>query len=365
MPKAILRPYIAFPFFALLYALIVVFTTQNPLVLATLGDRFVPTELQAFTYSEEGYDGQFGYYVARYGWEAQPYLDVPSYRAQRIALPVLGSIFALGQTNFLVWGMLATNILAMAISIFCLGKLLAERNISVWLTAGYALSIGVFGGTRLLTTEPLAYGLVIGAIFCFIRERFWWGVVCLALSALAKEMTLIFALSYGAYWLREKVWYKAIIVTIMSALPFMLWQGVLYAQFGAFGVGSGGALATSFEFIPLGGFLRILTEGGVGAFLVLAPILILFVLLPTFWGLWQCWRDKAWTIWTFLLFFNALLMLFVPFSTYREILGILRFIVGLQIAVILYATHKRQRRVLTYSTLWFVTSLFVITSDMG
>jgi hypothetical protein len=58
-------------------------------------------------------------------------------------------------------------------------------------------------------------------------------------------------------------------------------------------------------------------------------------------------------------------MLFVPFSTYRELLGMFRFIVGLQIAVILYAAHRRQRRVLSYSTLWMMTTLLLIASDFG
>jgi hypothetical protein len=106
----------------------------------------------------------------------------------------------------------------------------------------------------------------------------------------------------------------------------------------------------------------------------------LFAVLPTLWGLWVSFRDVrySWAVWrgqapvstlygvdvlTLLLLANAALMLFVPFSTYREPLGILRFIVGLQIAVILYAAARRQRRALLYSTLWFTTILLIVVSD--
>jgi len=55
----------------------------------------------------------------------------------------------------------------------------------------------------------------------------------------------------------------------------------------------------------------------------------------------------------------------VPFSTYREWLGILRFTVGLQIALVLYAAERRQRRVLLYSTLWAFTTVIVVWGDLA
>jgi hypothetical protein len=54
-------------------------------------------------------------------------------------------------------------------------------------------------------------------------------------------------------------------------------------------------------------------------------------------------------------------MPFVPFSTYREPLGILRFIVGLQIAVLLYAAQTHNIRVLRYSTFWIVSILLSVS----
>jgi hypothetical protein len=196
-------------------------------------------------------------------------------------------------------------------------------------------------------------------------------------------MTLLFPAAYTLILLvQQRRPRLALAFGAAAALPFALWQGVLYARLGAFGVGSGGDQATAFEALPLMGFVRILTEGGSAIFAVLAPLIVVFVLLPTAWALWRCGRDwqqqramqrgplppgtyPGWTPGTTLLAANALLMLFVPFSTYRELLGIFRFIVGLQIAVILYAAERRQRRVLRYSTLWFTTSFLVIFSDFA
>jgi hypothetical protein len=384
-----LRPWFLAPLLCLVYALAVVAHYGDSLALVTVGSDYAPAELATRAYSKEGYDGQSVYYLARYGFAAEPFLDVPAYRAQRILLPALGGIFSFGQHEVLPWVLLAVNLLALAGGTWLLESLLREYRLSPWYAIGYALSCGVFGAARLNTTETLAYALVIAAIVLARREKWLWSAVIFALAALAKEMTLVFPAAYTVHLLYQWITAKntatlrhAVLFGAISLLPFLAWQMVLYSQFGAFGIGSGGDKATSFELIPLMGFIRILTEGGLAIFVVLAPIVFGFALFPTVWAFCRCWRDyqysramkrnnvpasekQGWTLVTTLLFANALLMLFVPFSTYRELLGILRFIVGLQIAVILYAAEKRQYRALMYSTIWFVGSFLVIFSDFA
>ncbi len=377
------------PLVCVLYVLLLVIQRGDAFVLVTLGAKYAPSELTEFVYSEEGYDGQSVYYIARYGWDGAPYIDAPAYRYQRILLPILGRGLAFGQADWVIWTLLLVNLVALAGGTWLLEKLLREYGVSRWYAVGYALSIGVLGAARLTTTETLAYGLVIGGIYLAKREQWLWSALIFALAALAKEMTLIFPAAYTLHLLfvspKNTRWLprfsRAVLFGLIAVLPFLVWQGILYQQFGALGVGSGGELATNFELIPFMGFIRILTEGGTSAFALLAPLILLFVLLPTLWGMGRCWHDgrvfwanrtlpkenqkRGWTIETSLLCINVVLMLFVPFSTYREILGILRFIVGLQIAVILYAAARRQRRILMYSTFWFMTSLIVVLSDIA
>ena len=189
-----------------------------------------------------------------------------------------------------------------------------------------------------------------------------------ALAALAKETTLFFVAGYGLYLLVGRRWRTAILFGGMAILPFIVWQLILRSSLGAFGIGSGGALATSFEVIPFAGIARILTEtppqSRAGIVAIFSVILIPFVIVPTLWAMWRCWmewRKNTWTAYTYLLFTNAGIILFVPFSTYREPLGILRFIVGLQIAAILYAAEKKRTRALRNSTIWIVTVLFALS----
>ena len=139
----------------------------------------------------------------------------------------------------------------------------------------------------------------------------------------------------------------------------------MYEWLGEFGAGSGGAKASSFEIVPFLGVLKIATEGSLAAFLLLGVLLIIpAVVLPSLWALRQTIRDlrlKKWDLYTCLLLANAAIIPFIPFSTYREFLGLLRFIPGLVLMIVLYAARHKHRRALLYSTLWIVLIPFVVS----
>lgn len=361
------RPWLIVTLVALIYALAVTATQGGPLALVTLGTRFSDADPLSDAGSE-GYDGQFVYYIARDPDDAARFLDVPAYRFQRILLPVLGRALAFGQASLLPWTLLAVNLAALAAGTSTLERLLARRGAGRWYALGYGLSVSALGAARLTLPEPLAYALALGGVALAFAERPLWSATLFALAALAKETTLMMAAGIGLWLLWRRQWFQAIVFGLVALVPFVGWQVILARQLGSAGVGSGGAMATPFEVIPFAGVARILTEGGPAVFLALGLILAPFVLLPTLWGLLRAARDlvrrDAPGV-TWLLLATAAVMPFVPFSTYREPLGILRFVAGLQLAVMLYATHRRNRRALLYSTLWALTSLFVLSSDLA
>jgi hypothetical protein len=349
----------------MVYILIVLFRSAgDPLALVTLGTRFS----QGLTDGTEGYDGQFVYYIARDPSAAAQYLDVPAYRFQRILLPILGRFLALGQQSLLPWTFLLINLVSLAVGTGLLERLLEAQRVSRWYAMTYGLTIGILGSVRLSLSEPLAYALVIAGIWLVNHDRWQWSVVVFALAALAKETTLFFVGGYVLCLLLERHWLKALWFGAASTIPFALWQIVLYTHLGTWGIGSGGAMATGFEAVPFAGIARILTETApeirARIVIVFGAILIPFVIVPTVWALWCTWKDgrkQSWTAYTSLLFANAIILPFVPFSTYREPIGILRFIVGLQIALILYAAEHHQRRALRYTYLWQITVFFALS----
>jgi hypothetical protein len=358
---------------ALLYLGWVWLAFGTPLAWVTLGSN--ATELGLPIYTDEGYDGQFTYYIARDPLGATALIDVPAYRYQRILLPALGWLLSFGMDWLLPFAIVMVNLMALGVSTALLEKLLVAHKVSRWYTVGYALSLGVLGTVRLGLPEVLAYGLCIGGLWFLNRDRLPQSAVAFALAALARETTLLVSgavgfhlLFFGAGSLASRL-RRAVSFGIAVLLPFILLQIGLYLWLGSAGVGSGGAGASGFERIPLMGVVQIFTVGGPAVFGALMVVIGPFVLLPTAWGLWRCWRDwrtQEWTLMTSLLLFNAAIMLFVPFSTYREFVGILRFIVGLQLAVILYAAERSRRgtlRPLRYTTFWALTLVILIVSD--
>lgn len=360
-----LRPTYVAVIAAVLYLAYVALMFGSPLGWVTLGERFADDGLPL--YSEEGYDGQFNYAIARDLSCPAAYIDVPAYRCQRIILPLSGALLSFGQAALIPYALALVNLFGVVIGVHFMAKWLETYRANAWFALGYGLAFGVLGGVRMSVAEPLAYGLAMWGMWLVYRERLWWSIPVFALAGLSKETALLIPAGVGLYLLLQRQLGRAIGFGVGVLSPFVVWQFVLYQMVGAFGVGSGGAGATGFEIIPFMGVIRIFTAGNLSVFALLLVFLIPFVLLPTFWGLWriiQDTRNQRWTLATTVLFTNVIIMLFVPLSTYGEINGILRFIVGLQIAVILYAAERRNTRVLLNSTLWAVTAILAIYSDV-
>lgn len=323
----------------------------DPVGLAELGSRYSGAEGS----DEEGYDGQFAYYLAR---DPDPdrvrgYLDAPAYRYQRILYPVMAHLLALGRPGLIPWTLIAVNLAAHFIATWMLGSILREQGQPARYALGFGLWVGLVAAVGTDLNEPLAFALIVGAWWSRLRRRELVGAALLTLSLFAKETSLLF---WGAVLLDEVLRRRwgAVVALGAGGMAFAGWQLWLLGRFGSLGLGSGGALSTPFEAIPLMGLLRI----GAVSLPVLALYLVIFgptVLLPTAWGLVvsvraALRRSASADSWALLLHSGA--VLFLPFSTFREPLGLLRFADGLVLSLLFFASRSGQRRALNYSLFW-------------
>ncbi len=311
-------------------------------------------------------DGQISYFVARDGLAAAACADIPAYRLQRILLPATAGLLALGNDDLIPWLLVAINLSALVGGTFGLEKLLESRSVTRWYALVYGLAAGNLLGLRLSTTEPLAFGLVVLAIWLMVYDRPWLPAILLALAALAKEQTLVFAAGYGLYFLITRRWSAAMRLTLIVGIPFALWQFILLLTLGSLGIGSGGEGATGFELIPFGGYMRIFTESGGSwrVFLVMSAYIFPSVILPTLVGGWAVVRDlwqQAWQSDTLLLLLNLLVMVTLPFTTFGEPLGLLRVMLGLILSYLIFAARRfRNTRALKYSWLWLALNIYLM-----
>jgi hypothetical protein len=359
--ESLINPAVIVFVIATLVVLLVVFTSGgDPLVLVRLGTEY-SSGLENGT---QGYDGQFVYYIALNPLpdEVASKLDVPAYRYQRILMPLLARALSFGNKLLLPWVLPILGILSLAGGTWALSQLLDDWGVSRW----YALVYGFWAGFILALIvdlpEPLAYGLVVAGFLAIKRNKELLGWMLLMLAVFAKEVTILFVGGILLAYLFDRRWRAALGLVLVSILPFLVFQFWLYTVFGEFGIGSGGEMATSFEWIPFMGLLRI----GEFSLVYLLAMLLVFgpsVILPSVWGVLESVKyflNGQRNMIVLGLLINSLVIVFLPFSTYRETGGLLRFASGLMLAVLLFAGRYRMQRVLNYSAFWVVLNVFLL-----
>jgi hypothetical protein len=344
--------------FAML-AIVLAANRGDPLALVQVGTYYASGDAQG----SQGYDGQFVYYMALdlHPQRVAARLDAPAYRYQRILLPVLARLVGLGNPALIPWTIPLVNLAGHALGVWAMAALLAGWG----LPRRYALVYGLFAGftlaVRLDLPEPLAFGLAVLAFWCGeqgqVRRRAW----LFGLAAFAKETILPLAVAQVLADLVNRRW-RAAGWGAAALLPFAAFQGWLWIVFGVPGLGSGGAMATPFEWIPFMGLWRI----GAYSWVYLLGMLAVFgpaVILPAVWGAWaavRAWLSGDRQVYAVGLFLQALLIASLPFSTFRETGGLLRFACSFVLAVLLFAGQRRLLRLLNYSFLWLVLNVFLL-----
>jgi hypothetical protein len=356
--KRWLRPWWLVTAIAVVYlAIVVAAQGGDPLALATLGTRFSEGDPNG----SEGYDGQFAYYIARDPLNGWQHCDVPAYRYQRMLYPMLARLLALGQEAWIPYALPLINLAALGVGTWLTEKILRRYRMSRWYALTYGLYAGQLMSVRLNLNEPLSYTLVQAGILAAERDRWRWGVLLFALAALAKETALVFVGGYLLFLLARRQRGRFAGLALGVGLPFLAWQGVLWAWLGRPGLGSGGAGATGWEILPYRGLWSV-GALDLRALALLALVMVPLAVIPSLLSLWSAgldlWKGR-WHPFTTMLLANAMVMLFLPQSTYREALAMLRLTTGLVIATINYGAYKRSRRILNYTLLWLASLVFL------
>jgi hypothetical protein len=246
------------------------------------------------------------------------------------------------------------NVIAQFLGTWAVAETLAGYGVWPGYALGYGLWVGLVVGVGTDLTEPCAYALAAAGWLACQRGKNLVGPVLFGLGLFAKETVAIFWTAALLADVIQRAPRRRLLGMALGGLAFGAWQIWLWQTFGAPGIGSGGALATPFEWIPFMGLWRIAA--------VSVPVLLVFVLifgpsivLPSLWGIVVSVR----TAWSgarhpeiFALLLNAGIIPFLPFSTFREPLGIVRVASGLVLATLLFAGRYNLKRPLNYSLFW-------------
>jgi hypothetical protein len=221
------------------------------------GDRFVdprtaPGELTVYEGSS-GYDGAFVYRLALDPFTEQPVahgitLDNPSYRQQRIVLPLVAWLADAATPLPLPLILILVNALAL-VGAGWFGARFARaygRHASYGVLL--AISPGLLIGLARDLNEPLAWLGMLAGLWWWREERYPLAVAAFLAAALTRETTLVMVAGIGAWQLvalargggeelRRRL--PRVLWLLVPLLGALAWQGWLYGVWGRLPVLSG------------------------------------------------------------------------------------------------------------------------------
>jgi hypothetical protein len=331
----------------------------DPLALAEIGTRFS----QADPEGTEGYDGQFVYYIARDPDPSTvaPYLDNAPYRYQRILYPLLARAVALGRQELIPWTLLILNLAAHGLGTYGFTVLLRKFHQPIRYALIYGGWVGLIAPIGLDMPEPLAFSLAIFSILSFLEGRGFISALLVTAAVFTREAMLPFlgAMLVAAMFKRERSTSFWMAAGLIAFGAFQFW---LKAAFGDFGLGTGGAGDSGMEWVPLLGLLRIAEESlpALGAYLlVFGPSIV----IPAIWGIMASsvsLRRRSGGLESWLLLLNCLVVLFLPYSTFREPLALVRLGTGMIVSLALFAAKENLSRPLNYGMFWMAMLVLII-----
>jgi hypothetical protein len=351
-----LRPWVIVLCLAILYCLYTLIQKRwDPFAFILIGKQFDPAHGSMVM----GYDGQFAYQIALNPGGAAQFLDIPAYRYQRILYPLFARFVALGIPSVIPWSLIIINILSLVMGTLATEKIMLQYGKSRWYAIGYGLFVGSLMSLRLDLTEPLAFALAQWGVLLFARNRFKWAGFLLALAILTRELTILFAAACAISILIRGEKIKGILWGAAVVLPFAIWQVYLRVWLGAWGLGSGGAMAAPFEMIPFRGWWGYPIEN-VQIFILLSIFVLMVALIPAFMAIITGIRkllNRQYGLGVWLLLINAAIFPFLPTSNLLNLTGLVRITTGLVAAVLDFGAMESSNRALRFSLLWLLLLL--------
>lgn len=222
----------------------------DALTFAFIGTRFSEGDPEGTT----GYDGQFAYFIARYGADAVPYIDGPTLRYQRILYPLAARVLSLGIPEVVPWALIAINVLAHSLGAALIACLLAGFRAQPLAAFIYSVWIGCLFAIRFDLNEPLCFALALTAVMLYLQARDRWAIFLLILSTLTKELGLVIAAGLALHAASQGKWRWASLILGGPAIAFLAWWGVMRLWFGRLPLGYP---AAKIHLIPLEGLFTV------------------------------------------------------------------------------------------------------------
>jgi hypothetical protein len=211
--------------------------------------------------SDAGHDGKYFFILANDPFHLDPranaaFLDLPTYRAQRMLFPAIAGLGGLLPPGAIVWSLLITNILALGVGAWLAALLATRWGGSSWIGLSVPLNVGLVFELLIDGAGIVAFVLCIAAVSALVRERVALASVLFTTGVLTREVMLAFVVGVVVLWWvdrRRLPW----AVMVAPVLGLALWDLFLFWRLrGVTGTGSD----LTFLAVPFSGLIRAVPE---------------------------------------------------------------------------------------------------------
>ncbi|CAN5787103.1 hypothetical protein BH18ACT6_BH18ACT6_13330 [soil metagenome] len=287
-----------------------------------------------------GHDGKFFFILANDPWLLDPenhasFLDLPSYRSQRMLYPLLAGGFGLLTAIPTMWGLVVVNVIAAGLGSSATGGIARLLGASRWLGLVFVVSPGVIAELDISGAGTLALALALAGLWLLVKGRSAWAVTALTGAVLARETMILFAAGLCLWAWKARYSFRPALLGVpaAAAIGWRLYIGSRLSSIETTATTAEG-LSRNFDLVPLRGVLdasAVWTQNQTKLLWVLCLVAMLALFAR------RAWRSLAgitWGAWPF-----ALLSIFLSVVVWLEPFDIARAIAPIFIAypLILFA----------------------------
>lgn len=202
-----------------------------------------------------GYDGQFYYYVAMDPFLSKGYFK-NAYRQQRILYPLMARYFAFGKESLIPYTLYAVNLLALAVGMYFLIRILKQYSVHPLWSLFYGLSPSSIMTIQYDLPSPVSISLIIAAIYFYTNRKIFLAAAFMSLSFLTREDSIVVFLPLLLWDYKCNRQFKRIVLLASCLIPFFLWQFYVTAKIGDAPVTTSAEAVSLIPFYGIIGYIK-------------------------------------------------------------------------------------------------------------
>jgi hypothetical protein len=209
----------------------------NPTLFVGFGEDAMATtqyaeerlDYELFLRARQGHDGKYFFVQANDPWLQDPannasILDYPLYRSQRMLYPLLAGGLGLLGPHGILWGLLAINVLAMALGTWATARIALHLGGSALWGLAFVANIGLVYALISDTADIVAAALAFGALAFLYRDRLPVAAGMMAGAILTREVMIVCAIGIAAWLFMQRRRRAALQMLVTSVLALGMWQ---------------------------------------------------------------------------------------------------------------------------------------------